>query len=55
MNDYWSQWDSTELLSMHGVEIEEEKEEMDCVDDEEVQEKHEDAFQLYMLSWRDFF
>lgn len=54
---YWNQWDSTEIMSLHGIEPEEEESQDDCQDDGYEADRHELCSpSMYSLgiSWRDF-
>lgn len=55
---YWSQWSHSELMSMHGVELDDchDDDHDDYHDDSEAAEEHccSGCMECLGLSWRDF-
>ena len=61
MSAYWDQWSHAELMSMQGVEIDEDLDHDDidlCLDKHDIDsrrnEEHEISLDSLGLSWRDF-
>ena len=63
MSKYWNQWSSQELLSMQGVEIENEDEDEEIFETEDEEESRGcssknscgNCMDCLGMSWRDFF
>jgi hypothetical protein len=55
---YWGQWSHAEIMSMHGVELEDEEDDTDLEQDEDDTNLEQDCCGNCMdclgLSWRDF-
>jgi hypothetical protein len=59
MNAYWSQWSPTQLMSMHGVELDDYHVHEDSHEDREEEEDQDDCcssicMECLGLSWSDF-